>query len=521
MPAGVPEVPELERRGATIGRIVVYRQDIFDLEDPRENYGLYRLADKFHYQTRESTVLDQLLFAEGERVSQQKFEETERILRSRRYLSEAWVVPVGYDEEHNTVAVAVTVRDVWTLNPTIEYGRSGGSNRGALGLEEQNLFGRGTKLAVQHSHDVDRDSTAFDYYDPNLRGSWWQLDVGYANNSDGRVESLGIAKPFYALDTRNSYGLNLDNGTSRVQRYSNGVVTDEIGEQLRQGQAFYGWSRGLVNGWTERWLAGVRYEDAAFEPWAGGLPPLSLPADRRFAYPWLGWQLVENRYKKTENLDRIGRTEDLYLGRSLYAELGYSTDAFGGHGRSLLSQVTAQGAWRINDERDLFLTAAFNGRLDDGTAKNVSLTSAARYYDRLSPHQLFYALLTGTVTHRLDEEKQLLLGGDTGLRGYPLRFQGGTSSALLTLEHRVFTDWYPLRLVRVGGAVFFDAGRTWGRDYAGAEPLGLLKDVGIGLRLGNVRSGLGSVLHVDLSYALDAPPGITRYQVTVQTQDKF
>jgi hemolysin activation/secretion protein len=309
--------------------------------------------------------------------------------------------------------------------------------------------------------------------------------------------------------------------TSRVQRYSNGVVTDEIAEQHRLHEAYYGWSRGLVDGWSARWLAGVRYDDAVFGNWPGSLPALSLPADRRFAYPWLGWQLVENRYTKTENVDRIGRTEDQYRGRSLYAEVGYSTEAFGGHGRSLLTKLNAQEAWHIDSGRDLFVTAAYAGRLDDGTATNVSLTSAARYYDRLTSHQLFYALLTGTVTHRLDEEKQLLLGGDSGLRGYPLRFQGGTSSALMTLEHRVFTDWFPFRLVRFGGAVFFDAGRTWGHDYAGAEPLGLLKDVGIGLRLGNVRSGLGSVLHVDLSYALDAPPGITRYQVTVQTQDKF
>jgi hemolysin activation/secretion protein len=521
VPAGVPEVAELERRGATIGRITVYRQDIFDLSDPREDKGLYRLADNLHYQTRESTVSAQLLFAEGEPLSQQKFEETERILRSRRYLSEAWVVPAGYDEVHNTVDVAVTVRDVWTLSPTVEYGRSGGSNRGAFGLEEQNLLGLGSDLAVSHSHDVDRSSTLFHYSDPNLFRSWWQLGLEYANNSDGRVESLGLVKPFYALDTRDSYGLNLYNGTSRVQRYSNGVVADEIGEQLRQHEAYYGWSRGLVNGWTERWYAGARYEDAAFERWPGGLPPLSLPADRRFAYPWLGWQVVENRFEKAENLDRIGRTEDQYVGRSLYAELGYSTDAFGGRGRSLLSQVTAQDAWHLTANRELFVTAAFAGRLDEGTAQNVSLTSAARFYDRLTEHQVFYTLLTGTVTHRLDEEKQLTLGGDTGLRGYPLRFQGGTSSALLTLEHRVFTDWFPFRLFRVGGAVFFDAGRTWGRDFAGAEPLGLLKDVGIGLRLGNVRSGLGSVLHVDLSYALDAPPDIKRVQVTVQTQDKF
>ena len=521
MPAGVPELAELERRGATVGRIVVHREDIFNLDDPRENNGLYRLANTLHYRTRERVVRGQLLFAPGEPVSQQKFAETERILRSRRYLSEAWVVPSAYDAAANTVDVAVTVRDVWTLNPGLEFGRAGGENRYAFGIEEQNLMGLGADLQLSHSQDVDRTSNELSFYTPTLLQSWWQLGLTYADNSDGRVKSLSLARPFYALDTHDAYALDGLDGNSRLQRYSNGVVTDELSEQRQLYEASYGWSRGLVNGWTQRWFAGARYDRATFAPWPGGLPPLSLPSDRQLAYPWVGWQLVENRYVTGENFDLIGRTEDLYLGRSLYAELGYSCDAFGGHGRSVLARLSGQEAWHYGDNHDLFLSAAFNGRLDDGTPANVSFTTTARYYDRLTSHQLFYALATGTVTHHLDGDQPLYLGGDTGLRGYPLRFQGGTSSALVTLEHRMYSDWFPFRLVRVGGAVFFDAGRTWGRDFAGAEPLGLLKDVGVGLRLGNVRSGLGSVLHVDFSYALDAPPGIKRGQITVQTQDKF
>ena len=69
--------------------------------------------------------------------------------------------------------------------------------------------------------------------------------------------------------------------------------------------------------------------------------------------------------------------------------------------------------------------------------------------------------------------------------------------------------------------MFTDAGRTWGRGVVGAPSLGMLKDVGIGLRLGNSRSGLGNVLHVDVSWALDAPPGTRRYQLTVQTQASY
>jgi hypothetical protein len=49
-----------------------------------------------------------------------------------------------------------------------------------------------------------------------------------------------------------------------------------------------------------------------------------------------------------------------------------------------------------------------------------------------------------------------------GLRGYPLRYESGTSRGLLTVEQRFYTDWYPFRLVRFGAAIFGDVGRTWG-----------------------------------------------------------
>ena len=116
---------------------------------------------------------------------------------------------------------------------------------------------------------------------------------------------------------------------------------------------------------------------------------------------------------------------------------------------------------------------------------------------------------------------QLLLGGDNGLRGYPLRYQAGTARALLTLEQRYYTKWYPFRLFHVGAAAFFDMGRTWGTDVTGLESDGLLKDVGIGLRLGSSRSSFGNVMHIDLAFPLDGGDDIDSVQLLVQTKASF
>ncbi|MCH8059447.1 MAG: BamA/TamA family outer membrane protein, partial [Proteobacteria bacterium] len=113
------------------------------------------------------------------------------------------------------------------------------------------------------------------------------------------------------------------------------------------------------------------------------------------------------------------------------------------------------------------------------------------------------------------------LGGDNGLRGYPLRYQGGDKSVLITLEQRLFTDWYPFRLFRFGGAAFFDAGRTWGQSPSGGENLGWLRDVGLGLRIGNSRSSIGRILHIDLAYPLDGNGDISTVQLLIEAKRSF
>jgi hypothetical protein len=91
----------------------------------------------------------------------------------------------------------------------------------------------------------------------------------------------------------------------------------------------------------------------------------------------------------------------------------------------------------------------------------------------------------------------------------------------LTVEQRYFTNWYPFRLFRVGGAAFFDIGRTWGESPVSTPSQGLLKDVGIGLRFGNSRSGLGNIIHVDLAFPLDGDSSIEDVQILLETKERF
>jgi hemolysin activation/secretion protein len=169
----------------------------------------------------------------------------------------------------------------------------------------------------------------------------------------------------------------------------------------------------------------------------------------------------------------------------------------------------------------LILAAGASGRIDEGESRNAEVDVAARYYNQISDKRLFFTTIEARFGHDLDLDNPIELGGDSGLRGYPLRYQSGDKSLLFTIEQRYFTDWYPFRLVRIGGAVFADVGRTWGSNPVGSPSLGWLKDVGFGLRLGPTRGGSDKVIHIDIAFPLDGDPTIDDVQILLESKSSF
>ncbi len=516
----MPSDEVLEAEDAAIGSIDIDIRNIFDKSDPRENNNLYQLANRLHLRTKRGAIKAQLLFKSGDRYNGQALEETERNLRKLIYVYDAHVVPVRYAD--GKVDVKVITKDVWTLNPGISFSRAGGTNSTGYKLQDTNFLGWGKTLTIGHSSNVDRSSNTVEYADPNVFGSRWTTDLAYAHSSDGNERALQIAQPFYSLDTRWSTKISALTFDRTVSRYNLGNIVDQFNDNQQTYELSGGVSRGLVDGWTRRLLFGMHYDQNLFVPTpVTSLPANPLPPDRTLSYPFVGFDILNDNYKKIGDQNQIGRTEDLYFGTEVTGQVGLSNGAFGAHTNALMLAATAVRGIELPYEQQLFLNGDFSSRVEDGRARNLIADGSAKYYWRWHTDWLLYAALSGTVTDSLDPDKQLLLGGDDGMRGYPLRYESGTSRGILTVEQRVFTDWYPFRLVRVGAAAFVDVGRTWGSGVVGNSDPGLLRDVGFGLRLGNTRTGLGNVVHVDLAFPLGNTVGIQKFQFLVQTFQSF
>jgi hemolysin activation/secretion protein len=515
----IPSPQELEARGAKIGKITVVPGDVFDTTVKGESGWLYRTANKLHIDTKPAVIRGQLLFDTGDTFSERLLQETERNLRANPYLYDASIVPVAYDGVN--VDLEVRTRDTWTLNPGVNFSRTGGKNEYAVQIQEKNLFGRGQELQVQWESDVERQALTFVFADPHFMKSYNQLAIAYSDADDGDTKYFRLARPFYALDVRWSAGTTLSDSTFQTDRWELGKRVGEFQTQAQFYELGGGWSRGLRDGWVQRWTYGATYSESQFAPVPGAALGGPLPEDRKFVYPWVGFELVEDAFQERENLDQIRRTEDVLVGFSAWARLGYAPESFGSKTDAVLGSAYARDGMDLSPTQSIFGSAWISGRYEQGEIVNGIVGAEARYYWKTSARSKFFGSVSGTATEQLDQDQQLTLGGDTGLRGYPFAYQAGTSRALLTLEQRYYTKWYPFRLFYVAGAAFFDMGRTWGTDVTGATSLGLLKDVGIGLRLGSSRSAFGNVVHIDLAFPLDGTDDIDQVQFVVETRGQF
>ena len=509
----------LEQNQVRIGEIKLDTRDVFDTSKPGENKSLYRLANFLHINTRASTIRDQFLFQSGDVYSRRLLDESERLLRQNRYFYDARIFPSAYC--NGVVDITVRTHDVWTLNPGVSGSRNGGANKSNIEFEELNLLGFGSKLSVDLLSDVDRDSIIFEYTDPHLGRNQLGLSLMFADSTDGDAKMLLLERPFFALDSRWAAGFEYLDDDRLETLYDLGEPVSRFQHSRTFGRVYGGLSKGLRDGWVSRWTAGLAYDANRFQPAENEPAPAVMAIDRTLAYPFVGYELRQDRFSKTRNHDQIGRTEDIYMGTHMSAELGYSSSAFGDANDSLIYKLNAGTGLGDPEKVMWLLDAGLTGRYEDNKAVDTRLSAEARYYRRQTANRLLFfgASLLAATSPVLDDP--VYLGGSSGLRGYPLRYQGGDGKVLFTAEQRFFTNKYPFKLFRVGGAVFADVGRTWGHNVFGGESLGWLGDIGFGLRLAPTRSGSGKIINIDIAFPLQTTPGMDKVQFLLETRHGF
>lgn len=471
--------------------------NVFNTELEEENNFLFRFANRAHMTTEPNVIHSVLLFEEGDVYNPRKLLESERLLRKQGYLYDARI-NAKLDCDGN-VHVKVITRDLWTLLPEISFSRSGGENESSIGFRESNFLGWGKRVSFSRTRDADRTGYLFVYDDPHIFSSRYQGRFEYSDNDDGKRHYLDVSYPFFSIDTPYSYGVTSYSDQRRESLYYRGDVVNEFEQKTVLNRAYFGHSSQLGNSWTQRIKLGIENREETFKETPFTRFPIA--EDRTLSYPYISGQWFEDHYVKVRNFDSIYRTEDLNLGWNIHALLGYSSKDFSDDASRTIYSLSLSKAhysgdnqlWRFKADLDGY----WNEEIDD--VENLFASTQLQYYLNTTLRQSWYAKVRLQYAENLTADKQLTIGGENGLRGYPLDYQVGDRSFLVTLEKRYYWEYDLLQLFKVGGAAFYDIGRAWYNDKDNGTNGGVLQNVGVGLRLAPSRANAGTVIHLDIA----------------------
>lgn len=503
--------------GKRIRHIQYNSLSIFDKDDPRENNSLYLFLNKLHVNTRPHVIEAQLLFEEGQPLDVSQVQESERILRKRPYLTNAYILPLSVCDEQ--VDLVVVTQDAWALEPQFSVSKESEGTNSGFAISDGNILGSGNSLTVGYEENAQRNLVNYDFRNPHIFNSQIAVKFYYADTSDGSDMIIDVSRPFYSLKSPWSAGFYTQDVTLEETIRHMDVEINEFQHQTMNNQVYFGIASDISTNYTQRWLVGFSNEEDNFYP--SPETPQTIPEQRKAVYPWVEYQFLENRFGVFKNVNQIQRPEDIALGQNMTMRVGYGGRTLDNSADVIRYIGTYTNVMEVSKHHILEAGLTLDGRhyssLDDVNTTIVSFNVNYNYFQ--DEKRRWYMGLRYDLGQDLAQYEEITLGDITGLRGYPTDYQRGNESYVFTVEHRYFSDLHIFNLMRVGTVVFFDMGKAWGIEQYGYSPL--LSNVGFGLRLSSSKVRIGNVVHIDVATPTTAREGLGKYQITIGAKQRF
>lgn len=484
---------------AVIGKITINSRDIFNPQNPLESRWPYRFANFLHIQTHEKVIKRELLFKEGDIYNAALIAETERNLRSFSFLRHVHIEETRQPD--NTVDLNVNTNDTWTLEPQANFKRVGGKNTAKIGVVERNLLGTGKKISLLYEGGQNSIHRTFAYRDLQFLGRPLTFEGSDVSGPDLRVYGVAISKPFRSTKSRYSLGASSFFTQEEIGVFSSGNEVGKFEIKNRESKIDYGRSLGRSPFLIRRALFSFRQQNRSYSHLVGDTQGLIKP-DLFLTVGEVGMQIQKEEFIKERHINKFDRDEDFNLGAGGTFLLGVGQNWDASKRVEILPRLEAQKGINWGPGQFTLLKSIYRSRISNDTTDDLLWTLNLQSFHRLQPNNTLAMNIAYDHGYRLDPENYLLLGEDTGLRGYPIGQFSGDRRFLLNLEDRLFfvDDW--LSMFSLGAAAFYDAGYAW----QPSETIGitdLRHSVGLGLRLAFSRSSRNEPIRIDFAYALN------------------
>jgi hypothetical protein len=531
-------VPHKEKR--YIRSITIKVGDIFE-----DSSGPYGTVNSLKIQTAQSVIRTELLFREGDTFDPYLIKQSGRNLRLQRFLRQIKITPTF---DGDAVDVVVEARDSWTLIPYLSYSSGTGQRNQGIGISEGNFLGRATRVETRYEQNASRNSFGAVVADPQFMGTRHNFLVGAADRSDGTTTRFAYGLPFRSLMQKDAWSFEGGTADTIGRLWDAGTENYIFRQHLNTFDALYTFAgpsarpaqeddpyTGIYKGqWvlSQRYSAGYSYSDATFhqadredyqdldlDPSTVSNNPADLATDRRFSGPLFQYQTIHPEFISMNYIDRFDRVEDYNLGDESLVNMQIAPRSLGSRDNSVIATANRSKGWKTSNSA--FIRGEIGGatRYDHTMEEiqNTILRTEWKAYsvlgdlymgERFLGRHTFASQFYIDFGEKLDKDRQLLLGADTGLRGYEINTFAGDKRMVLNLEERSHIADDIFQLVSLGTAVFVDVGGATSNALGDILTSDLYGDAGFGLRFCFPRASGGGIARIDVAFPFrDGPDG--------------
>jgi hypothetical protein len=515
--------PVHEPNGLTVCDVTIETDEVFDPEDVFPMF-----LNRLHVVSRDSVVRSGLTFVPGDRFTELMYRDSERQLRNPSQYSIVLVLPVeGESTSAGCVDILVVTKDVWSLTPTWFFTTAGVLTGVQVGLVESNFLGLNDQLAATFNWGLGSWTVGPRYYSPRIGGTRWQISEAFdaihdreLNAYEGFAQQLVVSRPLYESHVPLGWRFEAG-GSSRIARRFQGsqirtydapetAEVETIDERWRErtlsvsGEATR--SYGVAVKHNVSFGLSVSARDAEALPYEAlseqalrSFEDARLPREERVVGPGVGYEVYLNRWMTLRKLRNFGVGEEVRLG--YYGSVGvrYSELALGATAR--FGRMTSLLGYRFRVMGDGWISGQVEQsvRVEErplASVSDVTTSGEFRLVSGLTRAGRLVLRFSGVRLGRNESNVQVLLGGDTGLRGYPNGFLQSERYMMWNVEWRT-TSLEVLR-TRLGLVFFSDAVAT----LDDSRNMGYMAALGLGVRWMIPQLGT-EVRALDVGFPLD------------------
>ena len=431
--------------------------------------------------TRTEVIQRELLFQSGEPLDTLKIIETERNLRRLFFLGD---VRINVQSDSTHANITVHVRDLYAraLSPQLS-GESGELSYGLVALDF-NFLGRGQILAITGN------SANIHYQNPRLNGSRKSLITRIGIADEGHDFRFVLSQSFYTLDTPWAYGIGINSKEQIRRRYTNQTLSDRYTDRTDTGDLWLFYSKG--DRLKVRPHIILNIDDQQFAPTAGYT---YAPKDRRRVRLVAGLSLWHPQYEQKQFIRELDRIEDLQIGSSASIRVGLSHKTLGSDRNFLSTSIQLRPRFKFYDNGYAFLSLFYRTSITQDNTFDRFFQADLLAIAQINTIHTFAFHARFDAHGNPEDNDQLLLGLNRGLRGYlPRRFDG-TRRAIFNLEARPTFYRHPFAIL--AGAFFLDAGTAWTPNRTSPD---FNFGAGLGTRISFTQVYNNPILRTDLAY---------------------